>query len=454
MTLADAFARTLGWRSGARARTLGAGMEDEAILAGLESDPDAFAVFYRRHVVALLDHFLARTHDQRLAADLCAETFAAALEDADRFESRRGRADDWLFAIARRLLDDAWRRGTVEGRARRRLGLPPLEPGDRFIGDLEEELVAAARFRASRRIGLPRVPLRAAFAAAAALALVAVGTALALDSGNGGDGAVRRATGCARTVAPDLLARVAALRNGPSGEDRLPPAATSVLQHWKLDQVVEDRARFWGGDGDVGFWVVPVVPRGEAACEPATAACVVAVASGGRADAECVLEEERRGDAWRLAPLLEGHAAIYGIVPDSVRGVRVTLKGQTAQVAARDNVVGGVLPFGYHAMARVAYVRGQSASKPFVGVVDAGGESGAAVRRLRAAGYRTTGRIVAGTPLQASVVYWWPGRASAEDAFGVARLLKVGEVAAVEDTAHTPHPVLDTTAPVVVVAGG
>jgi hypothetical protein len=69
--------------------------------------------------------------------------------------------------------------------------------------------------------------------------------------------------------------------------------------------------------------------------------------------------EERREDAWRLTPLLEGHAAIYGIVRDGVTGVRVTMRGEAAEVDARDNVVGGVLPFGYHDddRTRVEYVR-------------------------------------------------------------------------------------------------
>lgn len=128
--------------------------------------------------------------------------------------------------------------------------------------------------------------------------------------------------------------------------------------------MVEDRSRYWGADGGVDFWVVPAVTLGEAECEPATAVCVVAVTRGGRADAECVLEEERRRDAWRLTPLLRDHAAIYGIVPDGVTGVRVTLKGKTVAVEARDNVVGGVLPFRYHPKTRVAYVRDKAASKP------------------------------------------------------------------------------------------
>jgi hypothetical protein len=85
----------------------------------------------------------------------------------------------WLDGIARRLLVRAQHRGRVDDRARRRLGMASLEPGETFAGELEEELVAASRFRASRR--RPRRPftrpparvVRAALAGVAALALAA-----------------------------------------------------------------------------------------------------------------------------------------------------------------------------------------------------------------------------------------------------------------------------------------
>ncbi len=112
-------------------------MEDDAILAGLDDAPDAFAVFYRRHVAALLGYFLRRTHDPELAADLCAETFAAALDGAHRFDPARGPAVAWLYGIARRLLAHAQRRGVVEDRARRRLGMAPLDLSDAALERVE-----------------------------------------------------------------------------------------------------------------------------------------------------------------------------------------------------------------------------------------------------------------------------------------------------------------------------
>ncbi|MCW3004413.1 MAG: polymerase, sigma-24 subunit, subfamily [Conexibacter sp.] len=106
--------------------------------------PDAFAVFYRRHVRALLGYLLSRTRRPELAADLCAETFAVALEQSARYDPERAPARAWLFAIANSRLVDSARRGQVESRARQRLGMPV-----RALTDLDlervEELVDAGR---------------------------------------------------------------------------------------------------------------------------------------------------------------------------------------------------------------------------------------------------------------------------------------------------------------------
>jgi hypothetical protein len=96
---------------------------------------------------------------------VCAETFAEALEGAHRFDPRDRSAAAWLDSISRRLVARAERRGQVDERARRRLGMAPVELGgeagpergdaraspdrERFASELEEELVAAARIRAA-----------------------------------------------------------------------------------------------------------------------------------------------------------------------------------------------------------------------------------------------------------------------------------------------------------------
>ena len=92
---------------------------DDELLAATRSEPEAFAVFYRRHVGPLLGYFARRTRDAELAADLTAETFAPALGGAHRHRPERGPAVAWLYGIARRQLTHAARRGAVEDRARR-----------------------------------------------------------------------------------------------------------------------------------------------------------------------------------------------------------------------------------------------------------------------------------------------------------------------------------------------
>ena len=103
---------------------------DDELLRQTPDDPEAFGFFYRRHVDAVLAFFRVRTGDPELAADLMAETFAAAMLAAPRFKPRREPAVAWLFTIARRKLIDSWRRGRVEEAARRKLGLEPIELDD------------------------------------------------------------------------------------------------------------------------------------------------------------------------------------------------------------------------------------------------------------------------------------------------------------------------------------
>jgi RNA polymerase sigma-70 factor (ECF subfamily) len=117
---------------------------DAELLAGTPSDPERFAVFYRRHVRAVLAYLLSRTRRPELAADVCAEVFATALDECERFDGARGPARAWLFAIANSRLVDAQRRGQVEDRARRRLGMGVRELTD---ADMErvEDLVDLSR---------------------------------------------------------------------------------------------------------------------------------------------------------------------------------------------------------------------------------------------------------------------------------------------------------------------
>jgi RNA polymerase sigma-70 factor (ECF subfamily) len=100
--------------------------DDEALLHATAADPDAFAMFYRRHATVVLGYLRRRTGDVETGADLAAETFARALTDAARFDSARGPARAWLFGIANHVLSAHHRRGHAESRARGRLGIREL----------------------------------------------------------------------------------------------------------------------------------------------------------------------------------------------------------------------------------------------------------------------------------------------------------------------------------------
>ena len=112
---------------------------DETLLAATRTEPTAFGAFYRRHEDRVLGYFLARVGDPEVAADLTAETFAAALTSAHRFRPRKKKpAVAWLFGIARNQLAMSRRQGRVEARARRRLGMAPVVLTDEAIERIAE----------------------------------------------------------------------------------------------------------------------------------------------------------------------------------------------------------------------------------------------------------------------------------------------------------------------------
>ena len=99
------------------------GASDDALLLATRSDADAFAAFYDRYEAAVIGYMLRRTPNVEIAIDLASETFAAALASAHRYTSGKGTAAAWLFTIAHHTLADSLRRGRVETRARRRMGI-------------------------------------------------------------------------------------------------------------------------------------------------------------------------------------------------------------------------------------------------------------------------------------------------------------------------------------------
>jgi RNA polymerase sigma factor (sigma-70 family) len=123
---------------------------DGELLRAAQNDPEAFGVFYDRHAKAMLAYFYRRTACAETAADLAAETFAAAFAARRRYRETGAPARAWLFKIAQRQLSRALRRGRVDERARRRLGVERISPDQESIERIEalvdlEPLRAAVR---------------------------------------------------------------------------------------------------------------------------------------------------------------------------------------------------------------------------------------------------------------------------------------------------------------------
>jgi RNA polymerase sigma factor (sigma-70 family) len=110
---------------------------DGELLIATADDPEAFAVFYRRHVRGVLAFFRRQVSSPEVALDLTAETFAAALEGSSRYELRPEPARGWLYGIAWNKFHEAHRRGWAEDSARRALGMAPIVLSDEGIERIE-----------------------------------------------------------------------------------------------------------------------------------------------------------------------------------------------------------------------------------------------------------------------------------------------------------------------------
>lgn len=95
---------------------------DADALRDSRRDPEAICVLYDRYAAPLLAALVRTTGDRELAFDVVQETFARTLEHGHRVRlAPDGSAWPWLWRVARNLVWDARRRGSVDRRARRRL---------------------------------------------------------------------------------------------------------------------------------------------------------------------------------------------------------------------------------------------------------------------------------------------------------------------------------------------
>jgi RNA polymerase sigma-70 factor (ECF subfamily) len=113
--------------------------DSDLLLAARGGDGLAFGEFYRRHRGLMLGFVGRRVRGPEVAADLLAETFAAALVVVlDPCRELPGEPVAWLITIARNKLRDSCRRGRVERDARRRFALEPLALDDEDLRRIED----------------------------------------------------------------------------------------------------------------------------------------------------------------------------------------------------------------------------------------------------------------------------------------------------------------------------
>jgi RNA polymerase sigma-70 factor (ECF subfamily) len=106
---------------------------------------------YERWVEPLFAYFIRRVFDREVAADLLAETFAAAYESRGRYRDVGRPGGAWLHGIAANKLARFIRRREVEMRAARRLGLerPEIDPESIARLDALIDEVSRASLRAA-----------------------------------------------------------------------------------------------------------------------------------------------------------------------------------------------------------------------------------------------------------------------------------------------------------------
>jgi RNA polymerase sigma factor (sigma-70 family) len=91
-------------------------------LLGDATDPaESFAVFYRRHVAAVIRFAASRGLDADAAADVVGDTFMGALKSRARYAPMQETARLWLLTIAARRIADVRRRQGRESRRHQRL---------------------------------------------------------------------------------------------------------------------------------------------------------------------------------------------------------------------------------------------------------------------------------------------------------------------------------------------
>jgi RNA polymerase sigma factor (sigma-70 family) len=80
-------------------------------------DPSALEAFYAAHYADVVRYFARRLQDPHDVADLVADTFIAAMENAPKYDPRRGRPLAWLLGIGHNTLRRFYRQRLADRQA-------------------------------------------------------------------------------------------------------------------------------------------------------------------------------------------------------------------------------------------------------------------------------------------------------------------------------------------------
>jgi RNA polymerase sigma factor (sigma-70 family) len=104
---------------------------DAQLIEAADRRPHAFGELYDRHAAQLYRWARRSGLGEADALELISELFARAWISRKRYrDPGAGSAAPWLFGIARNLVASHRRSGSIEARARRRLGMQPPYDGD------------------------------------------------------------------------------------------------------------------------------------------------------------------------------------------------------------------------------------------------------------------------------------------------------------------------------------
>lgn len=133
----------------------GADIDDAELVSLARSDPEAFAVLYRRYLPRLHAFAVRRCGDRHLADDIVAVVFERAWANLHRVEIGPAGAAPWLYRIAANELASYFRRSGRKTRAVERLAsAPPVvatDPADSFSLHSDIHAVRAAIGRIAPR---------------------------------------------------------------------------------------------------------------------------------------------------------------------------------------------------------------------------------------------------------------------------------------------------------------